>query len=37
MANGAAFATGGTIGTTGFNGNNTYAGPSINSLTGTAL
>lgn len=34
MANGAAFATGGTIGTTGFNGNNTYAGPSVSSATG---
>ncbi len=28
MANAASFATGGFIGTTGFNGNNTYAGPS---------
>lgn len=37
MANGAAFATGGTIGTTGFNGNNTYAGPSFNSQGGAAL
>lgn len=37
MANGAAFATGGTIGTTGFNGNNTYAGTSINSLNGQPL
>lgn len=37
MANGAALATGGTIGTTGFNGNNTYAGPSTNSQGGTAL
>ena len=37
MANGAAFATGGTIGTTGFNGNNTYAGPSTNSVNGMAI
>ncbi len=37
MANGAAFATGGTIGTTGFNGNNTYAGASTSSLNGQPL
>jgi len=35
MANGAAFATGGTIGTTGFNGNNTYAGPSAGLVPAT--
>lgn len=38
MANGASFATGSFIGTTGFNGNNTYAGPStgLTAASGTA-